>query len=175
MSTIKKTNVLPVPKKSNSTNSKSVVSNGKFVAKKLGANLIATIEGSTERYAKKVSIEEGKLIMDKMAIYNKRPSNAKKQEIIALLTPEAIKVKKEKETLVAKAKGVKQQVKKEIKKSKSKSDIKEHKSLLEQLEAEIQADEAAIPRIQAILDKFKKVEKKAPEPVHTLTPRDGEY
>lgn len=82
-----------------------------FSAKKIGANLIVTI--GTERYARKVSKEEGETILGKITIYNKKPTDSKKKEIIKLLAPVGTKVEEEKEKTKAQIKGVKHQAKKE--------------------------------------------------------------
>ncbi len=146
---------------------------GTFQAKKLGANLIATVKGTQERYARKVSKEEGEAIMKKMELHNKRPSAKLKDEIIGLMQPVTVAAKVEEEKTEAKTKGLKQQIKKETKKSKVSVD-KDHKSLVQQLEDEIKNDETAIPKLQAILDKYKKVEDKKPEAQQTSSPRSGE-
>lgn len=143
--------------------------NGSFQAKKLGANLIATVKGTQERYARKVNKEEGETIMKKMELYNKKPSAKLKTEIVKLMQPAAAIIAKEKEAVEAKAKGLKQQIKKETKKSKVSVD-KVSKSLIEQLEEEIEYDGTAIPKLQAILDKYKKVEANAPTAQITKSP-----
>lgn len=147
---------------------------GTFQAKKLGANLIATVKGTTERYARKVTKEEGETIMNKMELYNKRPSAKLKNEIVKLMQPATTTIVKEKEVAEAKTKGLKQQIKKETKKSKVSVD-KDKKSLISQLEEELVKDPSAAPKLQAILEKYKKVEEKAPVAISTHSPRGGEY
>jgi len=145
----------------------------KFAAKKVGSNAIATI--GKERFARKVTKEEWETISKKIGLYNKRPSENSKKALIKLLTPEAAKVKEEKEKVEAKVKGLKQQVKKEIKKEKGNKDKVEQKDLLGQLEDLLISDETAVPKLQALLDKFKKVEEKAPAAKESPKPRSGEY
>lgn len=112
--------------------------------------------------------------MNKMKIYNKRPSGVKKQEIIDLLTPGSAKKKKEVEKTTAKVKGLKQQVKK-IKKATKKTG-KEDANLIAEIENIVSSgDEAEISKIQAVLDKFKKKEEIAPAPVVAPVQRRGEY
>lgn len=145
-----------------------------FVAKKIGANLIVTIgKGKNEeRYGKKVTLEEAELVMRKMVNYNKRPTEGGKATIIKLLTPEATKIKEEQEKNKAKAKGLKQQIKKETKKS---MEDKPKRNILEEIEELVSTDDTAIPRLQAILDKFKKVEEAKPAPVAAKQRMTGEH
>lgn len=90
----------------------------KAAAKKIGANMIVMF--GSEKHSRKVSMEEGDKILREVALYNKRPTEARKQTIIKLTTPEATKIKEAKEKTEAKIKGLKQQVKKE-----EKSQVKE--------------------------------------------------
>lgn len=144
----------------------------KFAAKKIGANMIATV--GTERYARKVTMEESEVIMKKITLYNKRPTETSKKALIKLLTPETVKAKEEKEKVEAKVKGLKQQVKKEIKKEKGNKDNIEQKDLLGQLEDLFAADSEAVDKIQALLNKYKKAEEKAPEGQITKNPQRKE-
>lgn len=178
MSTKKEPTPKPVTKKvasekKTSTSTIAEPKDGVFQAKKLGANLIATVKGTSERYARKVSKEEAEVIMKKMELHNKKPNAKLKAEIVALMQPATVAAKKEQEKVEAKTKGLKQQIKKETKKSKVKVD-QAQKSLVQQLEEEISKDETAIPKLQAILNKYKKVEEKKPEAVTTSNPRGGE-
>jgi len=167
-----------VEKKTATPSTKTELKEGSFEGKIIGANFIASVKGTKERYSVKVTKEQSEVIKKKMELYNKRPSAAKKAEIIKMLQPVATAAKVEAEKTEAKAKGLKQQIKKETKKSKT-SVSKEQKSLIQQLEEEISHDETAIPKLQAILDKYKKVEEKAPvaqitgKPTRKETYRDG--
>lgn len=148
---------------------------GSFKVKTVGANYAASVVGTEERYAKKVTQEEKTILDEKIIAYNKRPSPKKKEEIIALLQPEKVKLQREKEKATAEMKGLKQQSKKKDKVVIE--TVREEKSLLERLEAEISGDTTgeAVSRVQAILDKFKKVEEKAPAPQVTAYPTRREY
>lgn len=94
------------------------VTKDQFAAKKIGANMVAKL--GDEKYSRKVTMEEGEKIFKEIKIYNKKPSEERKQKIIKLLTPEATKVKEAKEKQDSKIKGVNQQLKK-----KDKADIQE--------------------------------------------------
>lgn len=143
-----------------------------FVAKKIGANLIATF--NKEKYARKVSKEEASIVMKKMEMYNKKPSDRMKAQIVKLLTPATIKAKQDEEAIEAKAKGIKHQIKKEVKRSKSKDSEKERINLIEQVETAIRKNEVDVEQLQAMVDRYKKVEEKAPLSEQTTTPWRGE-
>lgn len=145
-----------------------------FKAKKIGANMIATM--GTEKYSRKVSKEEGDAIIKKITLYNKKPNETAKKAIIKMLTPESVKIKEEKEKNQAKVKGLKQQIKKESKKGVGvdKKVKKENKDLLGQLEDMLTDNPDAVDKLQALLNKFKKHEEKAPKERYTTNPRRGE-
>jgi hypothetical protein len=156
-----------------STSKKTPVAEGKFIAKGLGVTLIVTVEGTKERYSKKMSKEEKAAVIKEMEAYNKRPSATRKKKIIGLLAPEAVKKAAVKEATTAKIKGLKSQVKK-IKKT-NKKEEKEEKSILVQLEEALTQDATAVDKLQAILDKFKKKDEKVvPVAAVTSSPRGGE-
>lgn len=82
-----------------------------FVAKKIGANLIATF--NNEKYSKRVTKEEADVVMKKMEMYNKKPSDRMKSQIITLLTPATTAAKKQAEVVEMKKKGYQKLIKKE--------------------------------------------------------------
>lgn len=142
-----------------------------FAAKKIGGNLIVTID--KERFSKKVSAEEAEIILKKVALYNKRPSDTAKKAIVKMLTPEATKLTEQKETIKAKAKGIKQQLKKQVKGSKVATSPE--RNLLTELEEMLTADATAVDKFQELLNRFKKVEAARPEAVASSAPRRGEH
>lgn len=144
----------------------------KIKAKKIGANIVVTI--GTEKYTKKGTAEEWEEIKKKVELYEKKPSEAGRKAILKLAAPETIKAKEVKEKNEAKAKGIKQQIKKENKKEKPKVVEAEKKSLIAQLEEELSDHPESVDALQKILDKFKKVEEKAPIAQYTKNPRRGE-
>ncbi len=93
----------------------------KFVGKKIGVNIIVT--HGKEKYSTKASKEDSEKIMQKIALYNKKPSDSLKNQIVKLLAPKTTEKKKEKEKVETEIKGYKKLAKKEIK-SKSKDLVK---------------------------------------------------
>jgi len=73
------------------------------------------VTNGSERFARKVSMEEGEMILKKVAAYNKSGSEKTLSAIVKSMTPEAVKAKEAKEKEKAKLKGKKKLVKKEIK------------------------------------------------------------
>lgn len=142
-----------------------------FAAKKIGSNII--ISTGKERFSKKVTKEEGEAILKKIELYNKRPSDDKKKQIIKLVAPEAAKKSSEVEKIKSKAKGLKSQVKKAAKKNKTVN--KDAKTFLVELEELLQSDETAVDTLQKILDKYKRVEEAKPAAVAAPVIRRGEY
>jgi len=141
-----------------------------FAAKKIGARIVANLGAG--RFSKSVTKEEYQVLADKIAIYNKKPTEQKQKAIVKLLTPEASKKKEEKEIIEVKVKAVKKQIKKAAKITKKAPS--EKRNLIQEFEDLVTTDETAIPKLQAILDRFKKVEEKAPTPQVTPAPRSGE-
>jgi hypothetical protein len=97
-------------KKATAIPNKVEATEGQMGFTKLGANLI--IQLGTERWSRKVTIEESDIIKKKVLLYNKKPNDNLKLQIVKLMTPETVKKQQEKEKKEAQAKGVKQQVKK---------------------------------------------------------------
>jgi len=93
-----------------------------------------------------------------------------KDIIVKLMTPEAEKKKVEAEKKTAAVKGLKQQVKKATKEATSSSkETKQAFNLMDEFE-KLAGNEENIPKLQAILDKFKKIEPVMPAPKVTKTP-----
>ncbi len=105
----------------------------KITAKQIGSNLNVMIEGT--RYTKsKITKEEVTTIKAKIEMYNKKPSKAKQEEIIKMVSKAAI----EKEKVEMVKKGIKKALKKETKKvskNKAKNNSKT-KDLVESVKTE---------------------------------------
>jgi transcriptional regulator NrdR family protein len=143
---------------------KEEVKDGDFTAKKIGANLIVSVVGTTEKFTRKVTAEEGEKIMRKMALYNKKPTESGKKALIKLLTPELTKKKEDKEKVAVKTKAIKKQIKKITKREAKKEAVavEGRKDLMTELTELLTTDETAVGRLQALLNKFKKVEEAVP-------------
>lgn len=89
------------------------------------------------------------------------------------MSPVEVKAKEDKEKVVAKTKGIKQQIKKEVKKDKSKNT--EKFDLLKEMEIALTASPDTVDKMQALLNKFKKAEEKAPVAVASPVRRSGEH
>lgn len=142
--------------------------------KKIGNNLVASL--GKEKFSKKLlDDKEYEAIEKKVLLYNKRPTEASKAAITKLLAPEATKVAKQKEDKKAVARGIKKQIKKVAKTKKAnKEDTKGEMDLLKTLDSKVASSEVTVDQLQEIINKYKKVEEKAPEPQNTPKPRYGE-
>lgn len=149
-----------------------------FSAKKIGANIIVIgqkQDGTSDRLSRKVTKEEAEVISKKIALFNKKPSEATGKAIVKLTTPEAAKKQEEKETNEVKVKSLAKKVKQAAKQDKSSKEIVERKNVLEELEELLTNDETAVERIEVLLKKFKKVEDKVvPAAVPSSYRRPGE-
>jgi len=166
--------------KKETTQTATVVSSFKsFSAKKIGTNIIVMGEkedGTSEKLSRKVTKEEGDVIIKKITLFNKKPSDKVGKDIIKLVTPDAVKNKEEKEATETKVKALTKQVKKASKTDKSVEGVKERKSILEELEELLSTDTTAVDKLQALLNKYKKVEEKvAPKATASTSIRTGEY
>lgn len=146
-----------------------------FSAKKIGkTTLIVTFQ--KKNYTLKGTSEENiKKITDKITLYNKQAKDTTRDAILKMVQPEAAKEAKKKDKVVAAKKGVKQQVKKVIKKEKAK-DKAQTIDFISALDEFLSSDETAVEKIQAVLDKYKKVEKEIPQAqVHEKPTRKEAY
>lgn len=106
MATTKKT-VAPAKK----TSPKKATEPLKFAGKKVGNKFIATL--GTEKFSATVTKEQADVLIKKITLYNKKPTELNKKSIIKLLSPKAVEVKKTIEKQEAKKKGYEKLVKKE--------------------------------------------------------------
>lgn len=148
-----------------------------FSAKLLGTTLIVTFQ--KKNYTRKaISKVDAKKITDKITLYNKQPKDSTRDTILKMVQPEMVKEDKKKDKVVAAKKGIKQQVKKVIKKEKAK-DKGQTIDFIGALDAFLASDETAVDKIQAVLDKYKKVAPPIPEatvyekPVRREAYKDG--
>lgn len=107
-------------------------------------------------------------------MYNKKPFDVLKASIIKMMSPAEAKAKEDKEKTTAKVKGIKQQIKKEVKKSGSKKADAPKFDLLAELDKALTSSPESVSKFQELLNKFKKVEEKAPVAETTAAPRHGE-
>lgn len=147
----------------------------KIVAKQYGRNIVIFIKGI--KYSKKtIDNNEVKSISNKIELYNKKPSKAREDELINLLSPK----KMEKEKKEAIKKGLKKSIKKETKKS-STTKIKKIEpeiDLIEEVRKAYGEGEINDEQIKSLQDLLKKAEQKKAEqeaPKATYAPRRGEY
>lgn len=143
----------------------------KFSIKRIGNNVVARF--GSKGYSKKFSNEkEIENILNKAKLYDKKPTESRKNEIIKLLTPVA--TKKSEKAVVAKS--VKRKIAKEVKKQEESKEKVDQKSLLEQLEDELTTNPESVDALQTLLDKFKKpIESTAAVATPTSKPRSGEF
>jgi len=141
-----------------------------FSLKKIGANVIATLDGK-KAGSRKISQEDYEIIVRKVTLYNKKPSETAKNTILKLLSPETTKKVKQKEDTETKIKGYKKLQKKESKKGRVIETVR--KDVMEELEEMLETNKDNIGKVEAILAKFKKVE--IPVKETSSIPRRGEY
>jgi hypothetical protein len=91
-----------------------------------------------------------------------------------MMSPAEVKAKDDKEKATAKVKGLKQQIKKEVKKTGSRKADAPKFDLLAELDKALTDSPESVDKFQKLLDKFKKVEEKAPVAETTRSPRGGE-
>ena|SRR5580765_7369743 len=144
----------------------------KISAKKIGVNMIATIDG--KKYSAKLSAENVEAVKKRIELYNKRPSETGKKAIIKLLTPETVKKEATKEKLKTKEKGYKKLVKRSIKQIKAKSADKETRILIRDVEEALVAEDISVAELEELLRRAKGIEEKAPREQYTKDPRRGE-
>lgn len=160
----KKVEVKKVTKKDN----KSSVEKTEFKAKYVGAKLFITI--GSEVLTKSVTKEEKEKFNIQIEKIKEKPTTANLEALKKMMKPvaEAAKVEKVKETAT---------IKKEIKKISSKKDADDKKELAEDIKSKLEkgtATDAEINEIQALINKNKKIEQKAPEPAPARSPYRGE-
>lgn len=126
--------------------------------KKIGQKVIASIDKKS--YSKSMTDKEYTSLENKVKLYNKKATEAIKANIIKLLTPEETKKAKEKDDLKVKSKAIKKQIKKTSKTADK--DTIEKKITLADIENSLEKEELTEAEIQALLNKLKKVEDKAP-------------
>ena len=90
-----------------------------ITGKKIGANLILTLDGAKKIGSRKVTQEEFEAITKKITSYNKKNSDKTYDDIIKMITPVAVAKKAEEAKKKVASKGVKQQIKKASKKKDS--------------------------------------------------------
>lgn len=139
-------------------------------AKQIGLSMLLVIDG--KKYSKKCTKEEISSIKNKVLLYEKKPSETLKKQILKLIDKTII----EKETIKAKEKGLK----KAIKKSKSKVIKKkeESKSLVDQVEQEFKEGnltESEIKQLEDLLRKQKVSLQIEEKPQTAPIRRSGEY
>lgn len=119
--------------------------------KQVGQNLIAIIDG--KQYSKMfANKEERDSVKNKVLLYNKKPTKALQTAILKLIDKTII----EKETKIAKTKGVKKAIKKEVKKSAKKSPKKENDDLVKTVETEFKAGNFGEEQIKRLEDLLRK-------------------
>lgn len=144
----------------------------KITAKKIGVNLIATIDG--QKYSAKLDPEALEIVKKKIELYNKRNTDSNKKAIIKLLTPETVKKQVAKEKLEVKQKGIKKLVKKNLKEAKIKSGNKETKILIKDVELALEAKDLTVAELEDLLRRAKGIEEKVAPAEVTEKPRGGE-
>lgn len=140
-----------------------------FQARKIGVNLIIT-QGK-DRYARKVSKEDAEVIMKKVELYNRKPTESNKKTIIRLMTPATTKKAETKERVEATVKGYKKLQKKQAKKSKISEHIKD--DVMGELSKVLEEGRTTIGRMEDLLGKFANVA--VPEKEISKTSSPGEY
>lgn len=134
----------------------------KMSGKKLGANFILTIKEEnkdTITLSRKVTMEEGAKLYKEIETFNKKASEKRFKDIIKLITPEAVKKAQTVENTKAAVKGIKQQVKKQVKAKGKNGDVQEEKNFLTLMEDFLKSEESpevAVEKIDAVLAKFRK-------------------
>lgn len=147
----------------------------KISAKKVGVNIISTIDGKT--YSAKLSDKDKEVLKKKIEMFNKKNTDANKKAIIKLLSPVATEKEATKERLETKQKGLKKLAKKTVKEAKAKSKSKpdkEAKVLIADVEKALSANDLTVEELEALLKKAKGVEEVAPKARITTNPRKGE-
>lgn len=136
--------------------------------KQVGNNLIFVIGG--KQYSKAiVDKTERESIKNKILLYSKRPSKAGLDFLIKYFDKAATK----KETLIAKSKGVKKLVKKQIETKKEKKGLVNEIAKIQRGDLSNVDISKSISKLQALLDKNKKVEAVAQKAVVSETSRQS--
>ncbi len=152
---------------------KKAEQSSKISAKKVGVNIISTIDGKT--YSAKLSDEDKETLKTKIGMFNKKNTDTIKKAIIKLLSPVTAEKEAKKEKLETKQKGLKKLAKKTVKEAKAKAKPdKETKVLIADVEKALTANDLTVEELEALLKKAKGVEEKAPVAATTSTPRHGE-
>lgn len=144
-----------------------------IVAKKYGRNLIVVIDDVKK--TKVITTDKDKKdevsIKNKIALYNKKNNKLIKDEIIYLIDGNKAK----NDELVAKKKGLKKAIKKEVKNKEVKKAIKSNADLIQEIESSnLTKDDTE--RLENILSKAKSNQKQTTvAPTVSSTPRRGEY
>lgn len=140
--------------------------------KQIGQNLIIVI--GKKAYSKRFDDKDKREAMkNKIALENKKPSQSRREQILRAFD----KSIEEKETKVAKKKGLKKAIEK-VRKTISKPKKVDTSTLVETVEKEYQEGnftEDEITRLENLLKKKKEEIRKEEKPVETSSPRRGEF